>query len=236
MASAYEEKKNNEILEREKHQKTFSISIGILSLAALFPVSLSIYNLAKGYSIIETIKGTPEIILVMLPLYLPLIWIASKSSKNEKLSKRLIEEYTHKATLNKTYYGLSQQIEKIEEQEMSKDLSTKLLYHVLEMSGENPGKLISDYSNNDHPVMDAIDKSIKLTNSLDKLSRIPGFATIAENLDKRAKHIQEAKAKAVESALSTEKTPESEEGAFTRGSGEGKRTPADILFDNTKPN
>jgi hypothetical protein len=68
-------------------------------------------------------------------------------------------------------------------------LRTKLLYNILEISSENLGKLISDYNKSDHPLMDALDKSVQLTNAVEKLARIPGFAKVAAQMQKKAEQI-----------------------------------------------
>ena len=103
------------------------------------------------------------------------------------LSNRLIEEYTHKEVLSKTFEGLSKQINNLENDSIAKELRVKLLYNVLEVSSENPGKLISDYAKSDHPFEEALDKSVKLASAVHKLSDIPGFGKIVAVLDKKAK-------------------------------------------------
>ncbi|MFS1425717.1 hypothetical protein LMH73_000620 [Vibrio splendidus] len=45
-----------------------------------------------------------------------------------KLSKRLIEEYTHKGVIGKTFEGLSTQIDDVKDQTTSDELKTKLLF------------------------------------------------------------------------------------------------------------
>lgn len=115
------------------------------------------------------------------------MWVAYSADKRIKLSKRLIEEYSHKEVLSKTFEGLSKQINDIEDTEISLELRSRLLYNILEVSSENPGKLISDYNKSDHPLMDALDKSVKLGNAVEKLANIPGFTKLALNLEKRAK-------------------------------------------------
>ena len=110
------------------------------------------------------------------------------------LSKRLIEEYTHKEVLSKTFEGLARQIQNIEDSAISADLKTRLLYNILEVSSENPGKLISDYNKSDHPLMDALDKSVKLSNTIDRLKDIPGMSKLISVLDDKATKIRENQA------------------------------------------
>jgi len=115
--------------------------------------------------------------------------VAYSSNKKMNLSKRLIEEYTHKEVLSKTFEGLAKQISNVKDDEISADLKIKLLYNILEVNSENPGKLISDYDKSDHPLMDALDKSIKLTNAVTRLSKIPGFTKLASTLAKKSEDI-----------------------------------------------
>ena len=133
----------------------------------------------------------PRLVLSIIPLYIPVLWVAVSSNRKMNLSKRLIEEYTHKEVLSKTFEGLATQIQNLDDSEISTELKTRLLYNILEVSSENPGKLISDYNKSDHPLMDALDKSMKLTNSIDYLTKIPGMSKLVEVLDSKSKEIVE---------------------------------------------
>jgi hypothetical protein len=124
----------------------------------------------------------PRMVLSILPLYIPVIWLAYSTNKKINLSKRLVEEYTHKEVLSKTFEGLSKQIDNIEDEQISFDLKTKLLYNILSVSAENPGKLISDYNKTDHPLMDALDKSAKLNDAIESIIKIPGLSKLAKVL------------------------------------------------------
>ena len=113
----------------------------------------------------------------------------------------MIEEYTHKEVLSKTFEGLSTQIANIEDKDISSDLKNKLLYNVLEVTSNNPGTLISDYNKSDHPFMEALDKSAQLASSVEKLSRVPGLGKLASMLDKKSKRILAKKAAEIEEGL-----------------------------------
>ncbi|EDK30537.1 hypothetical protein VSWAT3_18258 [Vibrionales bacterium SWAT-3] len=122
---------------------------------------------------------------MMLPLYAPILWVAYSSNKSYKLSKRLIEEYTHKEVSSRTFEGLSTQISSIGEDDTSGELRTRLLFNLLQVNSENPGKLISDYNNSDHPIIDAIDKSSKLADSIKKLDNVPVVSQLLKHLSAR---------------------------------------------------
>lgn len=195
LSHAYAKKTESELKERSRHELTFKISIIIMILISLIPISISTYYLWHEQPI------SLQRSLIVLPLYLPLLWLAYSSSKKANLSKRLIEEYAHKEALSKTYEGLAKQIEGLGNNSMSEDLRLKLLYNVLEVSSENPGKLISDYNTSDHPVMEALDKSVKLANSIEKLANIPGFGKIVDMLGKRSQKILNKEKQKIESGL-----------------------------------
>lgn len=184
LSSAYSEKREAEIAEGKNFNSDFRLSILYLVLCSLIPFVVGVVLLFQGKSLQEALLELPRLSLSILPLYVPLLWLAYSTSKKIKLSKRLVEEYTHKEVLSKTFEGLSRQIDETDG-ELSQALRTKLLYNLLDTSSENPGKLISDYNNSDHPVMDAIEKGAKLGQALDKLSKIPGLSRLADVLEKQ---------------------------------------------------
>jgi hypothetical protein len=96
----------------------------------------------------------------------------------------LIEEYTHKEVLSKTFEGLSTQIENLEDDEISRELKLKLLFNILEVSTENPGKLISDYKNSDHPVLEVLNQQTKLEEAFTKIKDIPGINKFTDMVSK----------------------------------------------------
>ncbi len=170
---------------------------------SLIPFYVSIRALIDNVEMAEVILRMPRLVVAILPLYIPVLWIAYSSNKKLNLSKRLIEEYTHKEVLSKTFEGLSTQILNIKDSEVSSDLSNRLLYNILEVSSENPGKLISDYNKSDHPLMDALDKSVKLANAVERLTKIPGLSKLVSVLDKKAKDIVSEVAKDANSGVQT---------------------------------
>lgn len=199
LSHAYSNKKEEEVVASGKIATTFAWAIGGLTVVSLIPFGVSVYSLYHDVALNDVVARMPRLVLAIIPLYVPVMWIAYSANKKLNLSKRLIEEYTHKEVLSKTYEGLSRQIAEIGDDEISRDLRVKLLYNILEVSAENPGKLISDYNKSDHPLMDALDKSIMLTNAVEKLNRIPGFSKMAVKMKEKAdKLIVEGGAKATQ--------------------------------------
>lgn len=189
LSSAYSEKKNVEISEYKKLNNAFLVAIGGLVFVSLLPLGVSYFSITQGKPFEKVLLDMPRLVLSILPLYIPVLWVAYSSNRKMNLSKRLSEEYSHKEVLSKTFEGLSTQINNIPDQKVSIDLQNKLLYNILEVSSENPGKLISDYNKSDHPLMDALDKSVKLATAYEKLGKMPGFAKLASKMNKKANAI-----------------------------------------------
>lgn len=149
---------------------------GIVGLVAvsLIPFGLSINFLVNDVSWEVIINRAPRLVLAILPLYLPVLWVAYAANKKMNLSKRLIEEYSHKEVLSRTFHGLSTQIEKTQDEGLANELRTRLLVNFLAASAENPGKLISNYEASDHPVMELMEKY-----GLDRMAGKNAKATVA---------------------------------------------------------
>jgi hypothetical protein len=191
LSSAYSEKKDAEILEYTKLNQAFNTAIWGLIVVSLIPFAIGIVSLYQGKALGKVMLDMPRLVLSILPLYVPVLWVAYSSNRKMNLSKRLSEEYSHKEVLSKTFEGLSTQINNITDVKVSYDLRNKLLYNILEVSSENPGKLISDYNKSDHPLMDALDKSVKLATAFERLEKIPGFSKLAKVMEKKSKAIIE---------------------------------------------
>jgi len=203
LSSAYSLKKEDEIIESTKLTSRFTIGIGGLISVSMIPFVISIISFFDNVPLEQLIHRLPRIVLSILPLYIPVLWFAYSANKKMNLSKRLIEEYTHKEVLSKTYEGLSRQINNIEDEDISSELKIKLLYNILEVSSENPGKLISDYNKSDHPLMDALEKSTKLSKAVEKLENIPGLGKLSKLLASKSKKIIKEQADDIEEALDT---------------------------------
>lgn len=210
LSAAYERKKDDEIISLTAHEFSFKVAIGLMVAVSLIPFGVDVFLLGwKGNELVEVIKGTPNLIVSILPLYFPVLWFAYSSSKKLNLSKRLIEEYTHKAVLGRTFSGLSNQIESLPRESVVRDeLRTRLLFNMLQVSSENPGKLITDYNKTDHPLMDALENSAKLSDSVESLSKLPGFSALAKKLAARTDELLSSQAKKVESGLAAQEEME----------------------------
>ncbi len=204
LSAAFSNKKKEEEDSAISHRNQFNIGIAILIIVSVIPVALSIIFIVDNVPLEEVLNRLPRMVLAILPIYIPAFWVAHSASKKLNLSKRLIEEYSHKEVLSKTYEGLSTQISNIDDTAESEALRIKLLSNFLQVSSENPGKLISNYESTDHPIMEALEQSYKLQLALDKLGDIPGIGKVTAILEKKAKQKLEEKAEKTNKALEEE--------------------------------
>jgi len=181
LSSAFVAKKSEEEDLYDEYKSSFNRGILLLSLVALMPITISIIFLSTGSTLLEVIERSPKIIFSFMPLYIPLIWITISANKKVNLSKRLIEEYSHKQVLSMTIEGLSKQIENIEDNNLSEDLRIKLLNNFLEVTNENPGKLISNYQKSDNPILNILDRDKKEKNN--KLIQAPPNIPLEDVID-----------------------------------------------------
>lgn len=127
----------------------------------------------------------PREMLCVLPLYIPLFWLAFFANKRANLSKRLIEEYKHKEAVSKTYEGLSKQISVLDDEKISRELQARLLYNTVMLSENNPGELIKNFNRPDNPLLDVLNSGYELSESLNKLAAFPGMARIIKAINER---------------------------------------------------
>lgn len=107
----------------------------------------------------------------------PVLWLAIFFNRRLNLDTRLIEEYTHKETVSKTFEGLSKEIQNIEE-DLANELQIQLLQATMDVNTTNPGKLVKGYDAIDHPVTEmapAIDALSSLFKEINSLKKLPGF-------------------------------------------------------------
>jgi uncharacterized phage infection (PIP) family protein YhgE len=201
LSSAFSKKKEEEDKSYEKHKKQFGFGIAGMIAVSLIPFIISVYTLFGNDTLDIIINRTPKLVIAILPLYIPVLWLSISSSKKMNLSKRLIEEYAHKEVLSKTFEGLSKQIHDLEEDNISKELKIKLLQDFLQMYSENPGKLISDYSKSDHPIMELLENSNKLDKTIQKVQKFPGLNKVAEIIEKKSERKIEQVTDAIERTL-----------------------------------
>lgn len=208
LSAAFSKKKEEEVISSTKLQSTFSTGIYMLIGVSLLPFIISAIFLYQNILLEEVIRRLPRLVLAIVPMYIPVLWFTYSANKKLNLSKRLIEEYAHKEVLSKTYEGLTKQIANISDEEQSSELKFKLLSNFLQVSSENPGKLISNYEASDHPIMEALEQSYKFQLAIDRLEGIPGLGKVAAILESKSKRKLENRKEVIEKALDVEKNEE----------------------------
>ncbi|MCF2488664.1 hypothetical protein [Dyadobacter sp. CY347] len=211
LSAAFSTKKENEVEASKELQSNFNRGIYFLMIVSLIPVIISVTFLAQGIDLAEVIRRIPRLVLAIIPMYIPVLWFTISANKKLNLSKRLIEEYAHKEVLSKTYEGLSTQIASIGDKEQSEELRFKLLSNFLQVTSENPGKLISNYETSDHPIMEALEQSYKFQIAIDKLEGVPGLGKVAAILESKSKKRLNSRKEKIEKALSEDVANEDDE-------------------------
>lgn len=201
LSSAFSSKKQQEENNSVVLQSRFQIGIYMLIGASFIPFFVSIFLLSKGETFDQIIYKIPRLVLAIIPMYVPILWFTYSANKKLNLSKRLIEEYSHKEVLSKTYEGLSKQINNLESDEQTNELKYRLLSNFLQITSENPGKLISNYEASDHPVMEALEQSYKFQIAIDKLESIPGLGKVAAIIESNTKKKLQEKDEKIEEAF-----------------------------------
>ena len=179
LAYAFIEKREREQNEQKSTSRTFYMAIISLVIISILPVILNLNLLRQTFAsnIKETVKILGNLIWAMLPIYIPILWVAIFSNRRINLSKKLIEEYSHKEAIAKTYEGLSNQIQKLDDGDISKELRNRLIDNTLQASSENPSKYITDYNKCDNPLLELLSNK-----NLLKIISSDNFDTIWERI------------------------------------------------------
>ena len=189
LSSAYNKNRKLEETEQKSQLSLFKWCIGGMMALALIPVALNLYLwIGKNFTVIDLLNKLPREMMCILPIYIPLFWMAIFANKRVNLSKRLIEEYKHKEAVSKTYEGLAKQISEIGDENASKELQARLLYNTVMLSEKNPGELIKNFNRPDNPLLDVLNQSSRFAEAVEKLGRVPGLSKlfqIAENRQKK---------------------------------------------------
>jgi DNA repair exonuclease SbcCD ATPase subunit len=201
LSAAFSSKKADEVESSVALRKSFSTGINMLIGVSLIPIIVSCFFLWNKVSLEEAINRLPRLVLAIIPMYIPVLWFTYSANKKLNLSKRLIEEYSHKEVISKTYEGLSKQINSINDPAQSEELRFKLLANFLQISSENPGKLISNYEASDHPIMEALEQGYRFQIAIDKLEGIPGLGKVAAILESKTKKKLAGKGEVIDKLL-----------------------------------
>ena len=161
LSTAYKEKQE---AEESSLRWGYGWFVGIIVSMVLIGSSLLIPKFAPA-------SGDYIAFISRLVLFAPLIWIGIYQNKKINISKKIIEEYAHKAAVMKTFDGLLKQIFKTDKNGnyiSSDKVRETLLMQTLETVGRNPADCISDCNKSDNPMIDIFKMVLK--NSKDGIS------------------------------------------------------------------
>lgn len=186
LAHAYKDKREMEEKEQKNTLRSFYIAISGLCIVSILPITLN-WSILKSVfqtetDVLQSIKNMGNLIWSMLPIYAPLLWLAIYTNRRLNLSKKIIEEYSYKEAVAKTYQGLSGAIQKIENDEVSKKVQERLLGITLDSAADNPSKYITNYDKCDNPIMEVLNNK-----NLLKLLQNKEFDSVYEKIINLAK-------------------------------------------------
>lgn len=188
LSSAYNENRKLEEVEQKSQLNLFKWCIGGMMALALIPIAINLYLwIGKDFTVMQLLEKLPREMMCILPIYIPLFWMAIFANKRVNLSKRLIEEYKHKEAVSKTYEGLAKQISEIGDDNTSKELQARLLYNTVMLSEKNPGELIKNFNRPDNPLLDVLNQSSRFAEAVEKLGRVPGLSKLFQMAEKQQK-------------------------------------------------
>lgn len=163
LAGAFNKKKDEEGQERNAISVSFSHLIWTMLGVATLPFIVYIIWIYQGKGLEEIIQKIPNMTIAVLPLYIPLIWLGVHLNHRINLSKKLIEEYAYKEAVCKSFAGLSEQIEAINDKKALQELRLKLIDLVMTVNSDNPGKYIKNYDKCDNPAVELLARLEKMS-------------------------------------------------------------------------
>lgn len=119
----------------------------ILAVGGMMTFGIYSYNESN----IKTLTETLQLILARLPFFIPAIWLAIFSSKQQSQYKRLQQEYIYKETLAKSYEAYKREIEILPDGEERNILQQNLITSMIEMCGYNPSLTLENKSHDEKP-------------------------------------------------------------------------------------
>ena len=154
LASAYNNKKK---AEEKSLRWGFACFVVIIVCMLGIGISLFIPEMAPAEN--DYIAWFSRLILVA-----PLIWIGIYQNKKINISKKIIEEYAHKASMMQTFNGLFIQVFKTNEAGeyiSSNKVRETFLLQTLNTVNKNPAECISDCNKSDNPMIDVVKLALK---------------------------------------------------------------------------
>lgn len=179
LAEAYKDKRER---ETKSYRIGYCVFIAIIAVLIGF-ASIPVFVVAKSdLTLIEALKDAPMLTMTLSPVYAALIWLGIFQNKKLNLSKKLIEEYSHKEATAKTYAGLAKQVSEVGNDDMSKQLKIKLLEQTLDAAAKNPSDCITNHEKSDNPMMALLNVSAKWVNRAGGAENVAKLLTAAAEI------------------------------------------------------
>lgn len=154
LASAYNDKK---MAEESSLRWGFGWFVAIICCMVVIGISLLLPQTAPG-------ENDYIALFSRLVLFAPLIWIGIYQNKKINISKKIIEEYAHKASMMQTFNGLFIQMFKRGDngEYISSDkVRETFLLQTLNTVNKNPAECISECNKSDNPMVDIVKLALK---------------------------------------------------------------------------
>ncbi|WP_394967530.1 hypothetical protein [uncultured Helicobacter sp.] len=133
----------------------------ILTMGSILCIAYTSYASFKDIKL-NDYMSILSLVALKLPIYIPLVWLGIFSTRRRNEIKRLQEEYKHKETVAKTYYGYQEQMEKLSNNEKAKELQERLMSNLVDMINQNPNITLDKIKQENMPMIDFIEKFSKL--------------------------------------------------------------------------
>lgn len=167
LGSSYKESKESYEAEIKNWDHKFLVTICIM-----IGVSF-LYILDEGLKITNFSNSITQAV-IKLPIYIPLIWYGIYSARRRNEVKRLQEEYKHKETMAKAYFGYKQEIKELGLQE-DKEVMSKLMGNLVDLVNQNPNDSLNKIQKENIPTIDLIKELPKVPKeAFDFLNKIIG--------------------------------------------------------------
>lgn len=140
LASAYQEQRK----EYVKPYWIWSIAFTLITGGMILFAIMSLHNS-------NTFAEAFTTIISRTPFFVPAIWLAVFTSKQQSQNKRLQEEYIYKETLSKSYEAYKREIEKLPDTSEKTKLIEKLMETMVKMADYNPSQTLHMRHHNDKP-------------------------------------------------------------------------------------
>ncbi len=129
------------------------------------------------YAEVKSISESLTHILARLPFFIPAVWLAVFSSKQQSQFKRLQQEYAYKESLAKSFEAYKREIDQLPDSDRKTELIEKLIDSMVTMCGYNPSVTLENRSHEEKPPLpgsDIVKKVLGKGNGTTKAADVTG--------------------------------------------------------------